>query len=196
MDGNNANTATNPVLLQTVSNLLAGDTYKIEWDLNGGSWKFHVSEDILANSYASTPIQTTNGSLTFVANDPSVIFYIEAVIIDQEFLINFPNSISITNTTELKQIQFQGSHLIYEHEYQCTVEESEFNDTTNITARKIKSNKSPDLANFTTSSLFKPYVTTVGLYNEDHELLVVGKLGQPIRTSDETDTTFVLRWDT
>ena len=196
MDGNNANTATNPVLSQTLNNLEIGSTYKIEWDLNGGSWKFHVSEDILANSYASTPIQTTNGSLTFVANDPSVIFYIEAVIIDQEFLINFPNSISITNTTELKQIQFQGSHLIYEHEYQCTVEESEFNDTTNITARKIKSNKSPDLANFTTSSLFKPYVTTVGLYNEDHELLVVGKLGQPIRTSDETDTTFVLRWDT
>ena len=66
----------------------------------------------------------------------------------------------------------------------------------NISARKTKSLQSPDLANFATGSLFKPYVTTIGLYNEDNELLVVGKLGQPIRTSDETDTTFVLRWDT
>ena len=39
------------------------------------------------------------------------------------------------------------------------------------------------------------YVTTVGLYNEDNELLVVGKLGQPIRMSDETDTTFIVCFD-
>ena len=32
--------------------------------------------------------------------------------------------------------------------------------------------------------------------DENRELLVVGKLGQPICMSDETDTTFVLRWDT
>ena len=29
-----------------------------------------------------------------------------------------------------------------------------------------------------------------------NELLVVGKLGQPVRMSDETDTTFIIRWDT
>ena len=40
------------------------------------------------------------------------------------------------------------------------------------------------------------FITTIGLYSEDNELLVVGKLGQPTKMSDETDTTFVLRWDT
>ena len=94
------------------------------------------------------------------------------------------------------KIQFQGSHLIYENEYKCTVDEYEFNDTLNISARKIRTQDSHELADFATGSLFKPYVTTVGLYNEENELLVVGKLGQPVRTSNETDTTFVLRWDT
>ena len=93
-------------------------------------------------------------------------------------------------------LQFQGTHLIYEHEYQCTVGEHEFNDTKNISARKLKSTNTHELADFTTSSLFKPHVTTIGLYDNNMELLVVGKLGQPVRTSDETDTTFVLRWDT
>lgn len=97
---------------------------------------------------------------------------------------------------DISELKFQGSHLIYENEYQCTVDEHEFNNTTNISARKIKSDQSQHIADFATSSLFKPYVTTVGLYNEQNELLVVGKLGQPIRCSDETDTTFVLRWDT
>jgi hypothetical protein len=92
-------------------------------------------------------------------------------------------------------INFQGSHLIYENEYQCTVEEYEYNDTMNVSARYYKHNNCPDLATWATGSLFKPYVTTVGLYNDDGDLLVVGKLGQPVRMSDETDTTFVLRWD-
>ena len=65
-----------------------------------------------------------------------------------------------------------------------------------ISARKFKSSKSYELANFTTSSLFKPHVTTIGLYDDNNELLVVGKLSQPIKSSDETDTTFVVRWDT
>ena len=112
--------------------------------------------------------------------------------------MNNDGTVSNKNKTldELISINFQGSHLIYEHEYQCTIQEDEFNDTMNISARKIKSNQSEELADFTTGSLFKPYVTTIGLYNEDKELLVVGKLAQPIRTSDETDTTFVIRWDT
>ena len=96
----------------------------------------------------------------------------------------------------LKRIEYQGTHLMYENEYQCTVEEHEFLETLNPSARKIRSNECPDFADFATGSLFRPYVTTIGLYNEHNELLVVGKLGQPIRMSNETDTTFVLRWDT
>ena len=96
----------------------------------------------------------------------------------------------------IEKLQFQGTHLIYEHEYQCTVQEHEFNATTNVSARKDRSRKNISLENFATGSLFKPYVTTIGLYNEKNELLVVGKLGQPIRMSDETDTTFIVRYDT
>ena len=108
--------------------------------------------------------------------------------IGNDFTIGIDNNIQI--------LQFQGSHLIYEHEYQCTVQEHEYNATTNLSAREIPSSTSHTLANFTTSSFFKPYVTTIGLYNDANELLVVGKLGQPVRMSDETDTTFVVRYDT
>ena len=96
----------------------------------------------------------------------------------------------------INTIQFQGTHLLYEHEYQCTVQEHEFNSTTNLSARKVKSSTSHELADFATGSLFKPHVTTIGLYDDYNNLLVVGKLGQAIRTSDETDTTFIVRWDT
>ena len=93
-------------------------------------------------------------------------------------------------------LKYSGVHPIYENEYQCTVQADEFNFTHNISTRKIRSNQYPELDNFATGSLWKPYVTTIGLYNEHNELLVVGKLGQPIRMSDEADTTFILKWDT
>ena len=93
-------------------------------------------------------------------------------------------------------IQYKNSHLIFENEFHCTVDEDEYNFSLNPTARKNKDINKGDLANFATGSNFKPYVTTVGLYNEAGELLVVGKFGQPIRMSDETDTTFVVRYDT
>ena len=96
----------------------------------------------------------------------------------------------------INNLKFQGSHLMYENEYQCTVEEHEYLYSNNISARKIKSDQEPELAAFATSSFFRPYVTTIGLYNDKKELLALGKLGQPIRMSDETDTTFVIRWDT
>jgi len=44
-------------------------------------------------------------------------------------------------------------------------------------------------------SSWKPYVTQIGLYDEFNDLLAVAKLAQPIKLSDEIDTTFVVRFD-
>ena len=110
----------------------------------------------------------------------------------QEVTANY----SITTANEDITFSFKNTHLIFENEFKCTVEEDEFNFTLNPTARKYKSINRGELANFATGSNFKPYVTTIGLYNEEGELLVVGKLAQPVRMSDETDTTFIVRYDT
>jgi hypothetical protein len=48
---------------------------------------------------------------------------------------------------------------------------------------------------FTTSSYFSPYVTTVGLYNNNYELLAVAKLSQPLPLSQVTDTTILVNLD-
>ena len=93
------------------------------------------------------------------------------------------------------QVKFKSINTIYENEFMCTIRSDEYNYTHNISTRKIKSDQHTHLANFATGSIWKPYVTTIGLFNEDNELLIVGKLGQPVRMSDETDTTFVIKYD-
>ena len=153
--------------------------------LNGSLSQINIYDDPLTDTQVLNHYSSSNGS-PYLGN----CFYETGMVI-----ITHPNYQSINLNSPGIRIKFQGSHLIYEHEYQCTVDEYEFNDTMNISARYYKNNNCQDLATFAKGSLFKPYVTTIGLYNEDGDLLVVGKLGQPIRMSDETDTTFVLRWD-
>ena len=42
---------------------------------------------------------------------------------------------------------------------------------------------------------FKPYITTVGLYNEANELIAVAKANRPIPKSHNVDMTFVVKLD-
>jgi len=48
---------------------------------------------------------------------------------------------------------------------------------------------------FVSGSDFAPYVTTIGLYNDNGELLAVGKLAQPIRKRNDVDMNFLIRID-
>lgn len=56
-------------------------------------------------------------------------------------------------------------------------------------------NATTESLNFTTHSEFRPYVTQLGLYNENEELLVHAKLAKPIKLSDDFETTFIVRFD-
>ena len=47
-----------------------------------------------------------------------------------------------------------------------------------------------------THSDFATYVTNIGLYNDERELLAVGKLAKPIKNDKELALTFVVRFDT
>ena len=49
--------------------------------------------------------------------------------------------------------------------------------------------------NFVTHSQFAPYMTTIGLYNDNNELLVVGRTSKPIKNDPTMDMSFVLRFD-
>jgi hypothetical protein len=43
--------------------------------------------------------------------------------------------------------------------------------------------------------IIKPYITTIGLYNELYELLAVAKLSTPIQRTFDTDQIFIVRFD-
>ena len=119
---------------------------------------------------------------------------------------------------------FSSSYNLYETQWKATIEESEFNfsqnpsiiqgatTTTiqgygigtynnlkygeeNTITPEVSSSGGGELYSFATASYFQPYVTTIGLYDNDQELLAVGKLSQPYPLSRTTDTTFYINID-
>ena len=101
---------------------------------------------------------------------------------------------------------FSSSYKIYEAQYKCTLRESEFTATLNPSAQSGGSIMSVNSSSFykpgdgtlkdnVTGSYFSPYVTTVGLYDDNQNLLAIGKLAQPLPTSATTDTTILVNID-
>jgi len=101
----------------------------------------------------------------------------------------------IFNISSSVVVSFQNEHIIYENEVRCIVKESEFNLSYNPTL-VTGSYASGSLRGFATSASFEPYATTIGMYNDENELLMVAKLGKPIMISPDTDMTFIVRYDT
>lgn len=98
------------------------------------------------------------------------------------------NLITSTNVT----CSFSSSYSIIETQYKTTLRENEFNFSLNPS---LISGSEGDVYGFVTSSYFSPYVTTVGLYNDNQELLAIGKLSQPLPTSRTTDTNIFINID-
>lgn len=106
---------------------------------------------------------------------------------DIAFIEDFINSSNLT-------CSFDSTITIYETQYKCTIRENEFNFSQNPSLISGSSN-SGIISSFATGSYFNPYVTTIGLYNNNKELLAVAKLAQPLPLSSVTDTSILVNLD-
>jgi hypothetical protein len=106
---------------------------------------------------------------------------------DKSYIQGFINSANIT-------CSFNSTLTLYETQYKCTIRENEFNFSQNPTLISGSSN-SGVIYDFATGSYFDPFVTTIGLYNNNHELLAVAKLAQPLPLPSVTDTNILVNLD-
>lgn len=130
----------------------------------------------------------------------NIIYTHGIIIITNQFAAN---SFGGSTTT----VNFRPTRTIYETQYKCTIRPDEFNYSLNptllsgsdyinpVNSNGALVNTSGDVVDFVTGSTFSPYITSVGLYNTNNELLAVGKLAQPIPTSRTVDMNIVINMD-
>jgi hypothetical protein len=101
----------------------------------------------------------------------------------------------VINVNNFK-LSFTNEHTVYENYITAKVKENEYNLTYNPSLRTTSSNAYSQINDFATGSAFQPYASTLGLYNDNNDLLMVAKFSQPVPISVETDMTFLIRYDT
>ena len=110
-------------------------------------------------------------------------------------LINQTTGLTQSGKITTCSLEYNSTVTLYEHEYICKLKDDEFNFTTNATIRLDNDTNSEVPKSFVANEEFAPYITTIGLYNKNGELLAVGKLGTPIKKRDDVDLNLIVRFD-
>ena len=98
-------------------------------------------------------------------------------------------------------IGWSSSVTLYEHQYKCVVRENEFGYSLNPSLLS-GSQSQPAVPgtnyvykDFATGWYFSPYITTVGLYDNDQNLLAIGKLSVPTKVPMNADLEIQVAFD-
>ncbi len=91
--------------------------------------------------------------------------------------------------------KFDNKVSFYQYETTCTVREGQFMVSNNPSLKKENDINSEYLKDFATGSSFEPYITTIGLYNDDYQLVAIGKLAKPLPNNKDISYTFSVRFD-
>ena len=90
-------------------------------------------------------------------------------------------------------ITYKSTVTRYEYSALIRIRGSEFNSSTNNSQLDVDGrNMIPELSQ---SANFSPYITTIGLYDTTGNLVMIGKLGQPIKKRSDVDLNILMRLD-
>jgi hypothetical protein len=133
---------------------------------------------------SSAGLKLVENSQVYIDYESDVKLYRHEVLVDlspSEF--NF----ALFNPSILRTYQASGS--VSSSAFIDSMQQEGINSVRN-------SDNTYNLYNLMSNGVIKPYVTSIGLYNEQYELLAVAKLSEPIQRTFDTNQLFIVRFDT
>lgn len=156
-------------------------------------------------------IDDRNGNL-YLSGSPATILgtiqYENAIAIIQRDSGGVPGITAAgvyLDTATSSSVHFKSTTTIYQHTVYCKLTPADFNFTLNPTAQLTVSEYDSGSMTTVTGSLvydmfdsgsIAPYFTTIGLYDQQYNLLAVGKVANPIPRSQLSEQTVVIKFDT
>ena len=132
-------------------------------------------------------------------NDVGYVFYKQGMIVVTDPRPRYQNVLlgdgNGSYTNKNYQVDYRSTKVVEEVVALCEIGKEEFLVTSNPSARYTPSENEFQLAGFTMSSSFYPYVTTLGLYNDMGDLLATAKLGSPLKRRSDVDVTIQVKFD-
>lgn len=127
------------------------------------------------------------------------VFYVEGlVVITEPSLLDFGETAKDSGSpSDLLQVSFDGEQRVNAKTFMCRLGAAQGNASSNPTFGVLDDRGTGDATDDRTVLRGGPttYVTAIGLYSEDRELVAVAKLAQPIRKREKDKIDFRLRMD-
>ena len=131
---------------------------------------------------------TNTNYLALQTNKVGNVFYEQGIAVYSPF----QNEL-ITGSFGVKDFSliYKSSIDIEQHKYFINVPMNDYNTSTNPTLYDATGSLMP----FAIDTDFTPYITTIGLYDKDYDLVAVAKLGSPVPKSSGLDLNFEVSFD-
>ena len=181
--------------------LIGNDSYGNEFGFSGSLDDLQLHRTGLTSGEIGSLADNNLVSGSYLQkNDVGYVFYKQGMIVVTDPRPRYQNTLlgdgNITYTTASGyQVDYRSTKVVEEIVALCEIGKEEFLVTSNPSARYTPSENEFQLAGFTMSSSFYPYVTTLGLYNDMGDLLATAKLGSPLKRRSDVDVTIQVKFD-
>lgn len=206
--GSGGTTGTLPDFTSNIADVVIGNTNNERQD----GIEFHIAElrmyDYAVNAAGIASLGNKHylSASCYQTNVAGNVFHKNGQVVASSPLPKYNSGSGIFGNTW--EVKYRGTHTIYENECLVRVPKDQFNVTMNPTStyRPVTDGNVSD-SNQTTlppgelrkglfvSGTLKPYITSIGLYNDKAEMLATAKLAQPIQKNPDIDMNFIVRWD-
>ena len=155
----------------------------------------HLSAD---NISSLTNNHVISGS-AYQTRDVGYVYYQKGLIVVTDPRPKYQNCFlgngDFDYTDKGYEFTYKSTKKIEQQSILCEIGRNEFNVSQNNSLRVGGMENGSDLLPFVTGSDFRPYITSIGLYNDNGELLAIGKLGSPLKKRQDVDVTVDVRLD-
>jgi len=170
-----------------------------EPNFSGSISQFRIQRTSFSDAHITSLSDTSPSGSALQRKEVGYVFYKQGMIIVSDPRYRYQN-IFLGNgdwdyTNRDYQLDYRATKQVEEVSILCEIKRNEYNVSSNSSLRVGGTDSDNRLIPMVTGSDFRPYITQVGLYNDNGDLLAIGKLGSPLKKRQDVDVTINVKFD-
>lgn len=171
-------------------------------DDGNGNLNYSSTSPVINNQYCGNVIyEHGNIIITPISSSDDYAGNVADLAAVGKGVLQGQNGYTGTNYLQYLTVGFSSSVTLNEYQYKCVIRDNEFGYSLNPSLLSGSQLEQPlpgtnyVYKDFATGSYFSPYITTVGLYDNNKNLLAVGKLSVPTKVPMNSDLEIQVSFD-
>ena len=166
---------------------------------SGSMSQFRIHRNSLSSAMISSLADNSTSGSALQRKEVGYVFYKHGMIIISDPRFRYQNILlgngNWNYTNRNFQLDYRATKQVEEFSILCEIKRDEYNVSSNPSLRIDGTDTDTRLMNMVTGSDFRPYITQIGLYNDNGDLLAIGKLGSPLKKRQDVDVTINVKFD-